>query len=552
MSLFRSSAFRQGVAGAISRLYASKATDFLGIGDVATLANADASGRMVIVPAGVYPVTASITLSGSYQFDKGAMLQPANGVTITFSNAYINASDYQQIFDLSKGGTLAGNLANDYHSGCWFGADYTGSTVTGPEVQAAFNSTVTPTVKLPRGTYNCTGTPLTLVDSHLMCAKFRSSGTGDAVILKWTADMGANTAALSLYSSTSKYNAVQYRGFKIVGPGQGSAAQGAVGCQMDGIIFGNGGNHQFDALDLQVSGVRFGYTAWCNNGHSTLNHVQGNGNYATWNMLNTGGDWTWTNCGSGGSLRATFYVPNNGTMGAHANIEGFYSYGDPYFVYQSNTNDARIASTVTAGLLSASQWNRAYCEGLGNAFINLTPTGSFWNQLKLISCGWDSFASSANPITSEAQDFAIKAGTITGLDLNDVNDWPGPGYLAPFNSGVIQVQSSTSRGISAGRVARLPNAGQTFLSGTTSARVVPQTYTLPSITIPAGSTSGSYAAADYEAVSRFNWFLRAATQTNLGAVTYTVTNSGSTVTITLSAALASNVTFSLNLYGPAL
>jgi hypothetical protein len=500
--------------------------------------------------SGLTPVSTNLTLSGYLSFDPGAMLQPAAGVTITFANAYIDASDFQQIFDLSQGGAIAGSIYNDYHCGVWYGADYTGSSLTGAAMQAAFDSPLTPNVKLVRGNYDCTGTELSLVDHHLICESFRAGGGADGVTLKWKSDLGAGAAALSVYSAHAPLNTAKYRGFQITGPGQAGAAPGNVGCQMDGIIFGNGGNHKFDAKDIFVSGVRFPYTAWCNNGHSSLDNLGSSGNYATWCILSTGGDWKWTNCSSNAEQRAAFYLPKNGSMGVHADLDDYFCGYTPYFAYQSNTFDPRLASTTTAGLTVGSVWNRVACERLGNAFINLVPTDSSVYQLKLVASGWDALQSNATVIAGEAQDFAIKAGYIEGLDLNDVVDAAGAGTLAPFKTGVIQVQNSNSRGISACRIHNLNPVGTTFLSGTTKARIIPQTYNPPTLTIAAGKTSVSYTALDFEACSRGNWVPVFRCAQNLGAVTATLTTNGSVVTITLSAPLSYAVSFTVNLYGP--
>ena len=348
------------------------------------------------------PVTSNVTLSGRVSFDWGGVLQPAAGVTITFANAYIDANDFQQIFDLSQGGSIVGSIYNEYHSASWFGADYTGATPTGVNVQAAFSSALTPVAKLVRGVYDCTGTQLSLTDRHLMCSDHDSGGFVDGVTLKWKTDMGPGTAALSVYAVTGALSRIKYRGFTIQGPGQGGAQVGNVGCQMDGIVFGNGGNLKFDARDILVKGVRFAYTAWTNNGHSSLDNLGGNGNYATWCILSTGGDWKWTNCFSNAELRATFYLPKNGSMGVHADLDNYFLGYTPYFAYQSDVLDPRLPGTNTAGLTVSSVWNRVSCERLGNAFINLVPTDSNVYQLKLSATGWDSLQSSAVPIVAEA------------------------------------------------------------------------------------------------------------------------------------------------------
>ena len=500
--------------------------------------------------SGLTPVVANTTFSGRCIFDEGGVLQPAAGVVVTFLNAFIDASDYQIIFDLSKGGTIAGTIYNDYHSAVWYGADFTGLSQTGTKVQAALDSPLTANVKLVRGMYLCSGVQLKSVDKHIICSSYRMGGQNDGVILRWSQDMGAGTACLQMYNGPRKLDTAKYRGFKIMGPGQKGAVIGTTGCLMDGIIFGNGGNHKFDAKDLFVTGVRFAYTAWTNDGHSSLDNVGATGNFATWNILSTGGDWTWKECSSNAEQRAAFYLPRNGSFGVHADMDDYFNGYAPYFVYQDNVLDPRLASTVTAGMTVSSRWRRIGCERLGNAFINLLPTDSNFYQLKLEDSGWDSFVSGAAVISSEAQDFAIKAGYIEGLDLNDTLESGGAGTLSAFTSGVIKVFNSSSRGISATRLHNLPAAGKTFLSGTTRARIIPQTYNLPVINIPAGSLSATYTALDFEACSRSNWFPQFRTDNDLGGANAEMVVSGNVVTITLSEALTYAVSFTINLYGP--
>lgn len=500
--------------------------------------------------SGLTPIASDVVLNGYVDFDIGGVLQPAAGVSITFNNAYLDAIDFQQIFDLSKGGMIKGSILNEYHSAAWFGADYTGATLTGCAIQAAFDSPLTPTVKLPRGTYDCTGTALSLIDKHLICEHHRAGSTVDGVNLRWSADLGVGQIALWVYSSKGLLNPVRYQGFRITGPGQAGAAIGTVGCQMDGIVFGNGGNHKFNAKDIFVYGVRFPYTAWCNNGHSELDNLGSSNNYASWCILSTGGDWKWSNCFSNAEQRAAFYIPQNGTMGVHADIDNYFCGYTPYFVYQSNTLDPRLSSTTTAGLTVASIWRRVCCERLGNAFMNLVPVDSNFCQLKLDACGWDAFQGNAVPIPFEDQDYAIKAGYIDGLDLNDSLDAAGAGTLAPFAKGVIQVKNINSRGISACRLHNLNPGGTTFLAGTNKAKVIPAVYNLPVLTIAAGSLSTSYTASDFETCSRGNWCPTFRCNQNLGSATASLTTSGNVITIMLSSPLSYSVSFALNLYGP--
>lgn len=56
---------------------------------------------------GVYAFASNITIASPVRFVDGAVLKPASGVTITFSNA-VTYGGNRQIFDLSAGGVLAG------------------------------------------------------------------------------------------------------------------------------------------------------------------------------------------------------------------------------------------------------------------------------------------------------------------------------------------------------------------------------------------------------------------------------------------------------------
>ncbi|MEM5366693.1 hypothetical protein V4C53_11700 [Paraburkholderia azotifigens] len=550
--------FSQTCAGAISRTMLAKAREIFSIADTSTLAQADATARTVYVPAGVWPVTQNVTLTSCYRFERGAMLQPAQGVTVTFAAAYLDASDYQQIFDLSKGGALAGVIANRYHSAVWFGADFTGKVSAGAAIQAAFSTRLTFRPKIPAGVYDCTGTQLVASNIHLLGDDPPSGQPNqyDGAVLLWKQDMGAGAAALTFTNSANYFhNPVDYRNLRLIGPGQKGAATGVAGCLMDGVLFGTGqsgagGSLQFSAENMRSEGFRFGFTANTLSGHCRLRNLTGGSNYATWCMLQTGGDWKWENCVSGGDQRAAFYLPRNGNFGVHGHIDTYFCAYTPYFVFQDTALDSRLPGTTTVNAVIASLWSKVSCERLGNAFINLTPTDSSIYQLKLEATGWDSLLSNAPFVAGEPQDYAIKVGYIEGLDLNDDLGSGGAGTLAPFNVGVIQVQNAASRGISACRIHNIPPAGKTFLSGSTSAKIIPQTYHLPQVTIPAGQTSVQYTAADYEACSRGNWFITLWSQQNLGTVSARATTAGSVVTVSLSAALAFDVTFTINLYEP--
>lgn len=95
--------------------------------DRAEFAAADliaAAGGMGFVPKGTYLISSNITLEGTYQFARGAILKPANGVTITLSGSII--AGLYQIFDCSLGGSIvvgSDPVPDIEMNPIWFGAD---------------------------------------------------------------------------------------------------------------------------------------------------------------------------------------------------------------------------------------------------------------------------------------------------------------------------------------------------------------------------------------------------------------------------------------------
>jgi hypothetical protein len=86
---------------------------------------ADASkiGVPIAIAPGIYNIHSDVTLSPIVIFNPGAMLRPANGVTITFSTltSYIQAGPYQ-IFDLALGGSVSIPQCNTVCPAEWWGA----------------------------------------------------------------------------------------------------------------------------------------------------------------------------------------------------------------------------------------------------------------------------------------------------------------------------------------------------------------------------------------------------------------------------------------------
>lgn len=80
--------------------------DKTGANSSGTAFNANATAlASITVPPGTYVIRENITLAGHLKFMKGAVLKPANGVTVFFDDLEIDAG-FWQIFDLSLGGKV--------------------------------------------------------------------------------------------------------------------------------------------------------------------------------------------------------------------------------------------------------------------------------------------------------------------------------------------------------------------------------------------------------------------------------------------------------------
>lgn len=103
--------------------------------DRTAFAAADANGDMRII-SGIYSIQSNITITNAITFEPGAILKPANGVTITLSET-VNAGNYQ-IFDISAGGTIAPTSPFDVEEvlDTWFGTVGDDSTNTSSALRA--------------------------------------------------------------------------------------------------------------------------------------------------------------------------------------------------------------------------------------------------------------------------------------------------------------------------------------------------------------------------------------------------------------------------------
>src|SRR5574337_817102 len=114
--------------------------DYGAVGDGATnnaafFANCPATD--MLVPPGTYLVNSNTTIAANLRFAAGAILKPANGVTVTLSGT-VTAPE-TQIFDTSAGGIVAltGTVAEPYVN--WWGAKGVGIS---HDDTAAFNAAI--------------------------------------------------------------------------------------------------------------------------------------------------------------------------------------------------------------------------------------------------------------------------------------------------------------------------------------------------------------------------------------------------------------------------
>jgi len=86
----------------------------------AILTSMNAIGSAIYIPPGNWPIASNATVTVPLNVDYGAILTPANGITLTI-NASVNAGLYQ-IFSTASGGTIAGKLKAPFYPVEWWGA----------------------------------------------------------------------------------------------------------------------------------------------------------------------------------------------------------------------------------------------------------------------------------------------------------------------------------------------------------------------------------------------------------------------------------------------
>ena len=162
----------------------------------AALAAYDSSlgtGEALILAPGTYLVNSNLTISHVVQFRPGAKIKPASGVAVGLSLGYF-AGDYQQVFDLSAGGSITvAKTASGYVTPCQFGAAADGVADDTAEAKMAISAvgapgrTGTGTVFFPRGTYKLSEC-LNLQDRITLYGETGTSYGRPLSVLRWPAN----------------------------------------------------------------------------------------------------------------------------------------------------------------------------------------------------------------------------------------------------------------------------------------------------------------------------------------------------------------------------
>lgn len=177
------------------------------VGDGATdnhaaLVSANSIGQSLYFAPGVYAVASNLTLTVPCIFDLGAILKPANGVTITI-NAPVDAGPWQ-IFNESLGGVISGLIRPVNASGRmyfeWWGAKGDNATDDTVPIQATLRAAATA---------NFIGVQM-LAKQYKITAQINANGTA-AQNPKAPSIYGTDNKA-SQFTTTALITMFQYRG----------------------------------------------------------------------------------------------------------------------------------------------------------------------------------------------------------------------------------------------------------------------------------------------------------------------------------------------------
>ena len=182
--------FLSSLTGAVSRTYTSKLSDLVSVKDFGAVGNGIAndgpailaanSVSPVVIPAGIYLVSASITLPNAVTFMPGAQLSIASGQTVTF-NGSLNAG-VGQIFSGSGSVVISPAYTTTGYPEWWGGQANYASVDQSTFINTCISAMVV--CKLQAGTYYTTGTILQQSNNKAVVgASPDFTGTGGSTII---------------------------------------------------------------------------------------------------------------------------------------------------------------------------------------------------------------------------------------------------------------------------------------------------------------------------------------------------------------------------------
>ena len=121
---------KQSGAGATARTVAAKLNDNVSVKDFGAIGDgttddsaaftAASTNGAFFIPAGTYRINSNISLNSAVQFQEGAILKPASGIIVTFTQVFTSAP--VQIFNLTLGGSILPSASNRDVYAEWWGA----------------------------------------------------------------------------------------------------------------------------------------------------------------------------------------------------------------------------------------------------------------------------------------------------------------------------------------------------------------------------------------------------------------------------------------------
>jgi hypothetical protein len=249
--------FIQSGAGAVTRSVQSKlrepvsAADFGATGDGTTDDKAALGYAGAFpgywVPPGTYAVASNLTITSTVSFAPGAILKPANGVTITLSGEIIAGA--WQIFDISAGGTIVGPVRNQLVLPDWWGAAPGVASSQTSKIQAAitFAQSGARTVYLRNGLWRCdTGLTITEPCSIVGDPGIPSQGVDSAVSALDFSNAGSSVNGLTVGRTTDfPLDGITLRDIAIYRSSIVATGSGCFGLLLDSV-------YQAEVVNVQV------------------------------------------------------------------------------------------------------------------------------------------------------------------------------------------------------------------------------------------------------------------------------------------------------------